>query len=78
MTDEDEEAVMNELESIIAESIPSPVEHELEPEKELPEIPQPKEELELPEIPDDEIGCKLHSALNIYILCLCVCLKKYC
>lgn len=68
MTDEDEEAVMNELESIIAESIPSPVKHEPEPEKELPEIPEPEEELELPEIPDDEIGCKLHSALNICIV----------
>lgn len=36
---------MDELESIIAESIPSPIENEPEPEKEL----------ELPEVPSDEI-----------------------
>ena len=52
---------MNELESIIAESIPSPIENEPEPEEKLSEIPEPEKELELPEIPNDEIESKFFN-----------------
>lgn len=58
LTDDDEEAVMNELESIIAESIPSPVEEEPEPEKEL----------EFPEVPPDEIPGKNTFLCNFIYL----------
>ncbi|XP_054707812.1 charged multivesicular body protein 6-A-like [Uloborus diversus] len=47
LSDEDEEAVMNELESIIAESIPTPITDN--------EVPT-EEELDLPEVPADEIS----------------------
>lgn len=45
LTDEDEEAVMDELESIIAETLPSPVINEVVPD----------EDLDLPEIPTEDI-----------------------
>ncbi|XP_035220001.1 charged multivesicular body protein 6-A-like [Stegodyphus dumicola] len=47
LTEEDEDAVMEELESIIAESLPSPV---TEPEK-LPE----EKALELPDVPTEDL-----------------------
>ncbi|GFR17220.1 charged multivesicular body protein 6 [Trichonephila clavata] len=50
LTDEDEEAVLDELESIIAESLPTPVK---EPIGEGDEM-STEEELNLPEIPVDE------------------------
>ncbi|GBL99379.1 Charged multivesicular body protein 6 [Araneus ventricosus] len=52
LTDEDEEAVMDELESIIAESLPTPVTEPIADEGE--KVPVEDEELNLPEIPTEE------------------------
>ncbi|KAF8793643.1 charged multivesicular body protein 6-A-like [Argiope bruennichi] len=52
LTDEDEEAVMNELESIIAESLPTPVTEPIAGEGD--KVPIEDEELNLPEIPTEE------------------------
>lgn len=58
LTDEDEEAVLSELESLIAEDIPSPLQNEPEPVSD--------EELELPEIPSDQLPGMAYKLLLFY------------